>query len=83
MAFKTLLKLVRVRFSPSSNPKTALPASGNAKKKHQNLKLAMLVQTLKLTEKVAEASGVPHLKGALALALEVAQCVEVQIFTVL
>jgi hypothetical protein len=81
MAFKTLLKNVRVRFCPSSDPKTALPASGNAKKKHQ--KLAMLVQTLKLTEKVAEASGVPYLKGALALALEVAQCVEVQIFTLL
>jgi hypothetical protein len=80
MAFQPLLKLVRVCFCLSSDPKTAL-AGGNAKKKHQ--KLTMLVQTLKIMEKAVEASGVPYLKGALALALEVAQCVEVQIFTLL
>ncbi|KAJ7042968.1 hypothetical protein C8F04DRAFT_59036 [Mycena alexandri] len=63
----TLLKPVRVRFSRKSPP-------ANAEKERQ--KLPMLIQTLELCEKAAEASGVPYLKGAVAFALEVAKCVE-------
>ncbi|KAJ7699296.1 hypothetical protein B0H17DRAFT_1196382 [Mycena rosella] len=39
-------------------------------------KLDMLVQTLEFAEKAAETSGVPFLKGAIALALSVAQCAQ-------
>ncbi|KAJ6492911.1 hypothetical protein C8R47DRAFT_426306 [Mycena vitilis] len=69
MAFRRLLKIVCVRLSSSPGPK-----SDNKEKRHQ--KLSMLVQTLSVLEKAGEASGVPYLKGALALALEVAQAVE-------
>ncbi|KAJ7630106.1 hypothetical protein DFH06DRAFT_1480186 [Mycena polygramma] len=71
MAFRILLKTVCVRRSSSPSPN---PTSDTKEKRHQ--KLSMLVQTLSVLEKAGEASGVPYLKGALALALEVAQAVE-------
>ncbi|KAJ6492906.1 hypothetical protein C8R47DRAFT_425986 [Mycena vitilis] len=71
MAFGILLKTVCVRRSSSPGP---TPTSNTKEKRHQ--KLSMLVQTLSVLEKAGEASGVPYLKGALALALEVAQAVE-------
>ncbi|KAJ6625985.1 hypothetical protein B0H10DRAFT_568297 [Mycena sp. CBHHK59/15] len=69
MLFRFLLKTVRVRRRPSSVVTSQSGGEGEQK-------LAMLVQGLQLAEKVAEASGVPYLKGAIAFALAVAQCVQ-------
>ncbi|KAJ6578790.1 hypothetical protein DFH09DRAFT_1148317 [Mycena vulgaris] len=68
MSFRKLVKAVRVRRLPCLAPAT--------KTEREPQKLAILVQSLRFAEKAAEASGVPYLKGAVALALEVAECVQ-------
>ncbi|KAF7369797.1 hypothetical protein MVEN_00312200 [Mycena venus] len=71
MPSQTLLKTLRARLRRTPDPKTI---SANAEQKHQ--KLAILVSTLTLAEKAAEASPVPYLKGAIGFALEVVKCVQ-------
>ncbi|KAJ7658482.1 hypothetical protein B0H17DRAFT_1145583 [Mycena rosella] len=66
-----LLKFVCIRLCMSP---TGSLTPGNSGSESQ--KLAILIQGLKFAEKAAEASGIPYLKGTVALALEIAECVE-------
>ncbi|KAJ7153460.1 hypothetical protein C8R43DRAFT_1002045 [Mycena crocata] len=73
MSLRWLLKNIRIRLP--CLPRGQGPTT-TSQPDRKNEKLAILVQVLKIAEKAAEASGVPYLKGAIAFAAEVAECVQ-------
>ncbi|KAJ7092472.1 hypothetical protein B0H15DRAFT_175232 [Mycena belliarum] len=74
MTFRKLLREVRVRLclSPATTAQVRTPDNPGSGPQ----KLAMLAQGLRFAEKAGEAAGIPYLKGAVGLAIEVVECVE-------